>query len=363
GIHAIIHEAQRLQSNNETLPSLALQRACHSTLKHLEHALRQSSHVVDKSILEAYFDLHFFHRLISANLESIQLLPDPSNSNPSNSDQTTARQKNNDHIALCCVDPSPLLHPLWQRLGGVVLYSGTLQPVSYYQRLLGLSDGKTASFLRSFAEQVHTEVIPLDLRYRQRTQHIPAIMTAIMRMCTLKPGNHFIFFSSYAFMQQVHQQFVAQHPSIETHIQTHRMSLTERMRFLDKFQPEPSGNRVGFVVMGGVFGEGVDLPGDRLKGVMLVSIALPTPDARAQAIEQYFTDQEGSGFAYAYLYPSLCRTLQASGRLIRTDEDEGVLMLVDRRFAQATFTDAFAAYQPILPSHEENDYTEDGCYL
>ena len=92
-------------------------------------------------------------------------------------------------------------------------------------------------------------------------------------------------------------------------------------------------------------------------------LAVQAPDARAQAIEQYFTDQEGSGFAYAYLYPSLCRTLQASGRLIRTDEDEGVLMLVDRRFAQATFTDAFAAYQPILPTNEENDSAEGECYL
>jgi Rad3-related DNA helicase len=102
-------------------------------------------------------------------------------------------------------------------------------------------------------------------------------------------------------------------------------------------------------------------------GVMLVSIGLPMPDARIQAIERYFgAVGEGSGFSYAFLYPSLCRTLQASGRLIRTDEDEGVLILADQRFGQPAYLDAFAAYQPRTRHQQyDNDFhqyaPEDHC--
>lgn len=341
-------KAQHLLEDD--LPSLALQRACATTLKLLEQQLRTAAELVDQEILEIYFSLHFFHRLLELNQDCIRVLDNDDDEHPFRSPHARSNQnRKNEAIQLFCIDPAPLLTPIWQKLGGAVLYSGTLQPAKYYQRLLGLTDLEGAqhnSYLRHFAEQVTTELLPIDIRYRQRSQAMTQLVGAIFSMTERLPGNHFIFFPSYQFMLQTHQAFRNAHPHITTSVQQPKMSQAERVHFLDQFAPNPKASRVGFVVMGGIFGEGVDLPGDRLMGVMLVSIGLPMPDARIRAIEKYFGTEDHSGFSYAFLYPSLCRTLQASGRLIRTDEDEGILILADQRFGQPAYLEAFSAYQP-----------------
>jgi Rad3-related DNA helicase len=362
--------AAQAQLQDPAVPSLALQRSCAHTLKLLEQQLRLSADLVDSEILNHYFELHFFHRLLSLNESAIRVLPEDSlghlsdpGSRISQSDYATSPPQSSG-LSLFCVDPAPMLTPIWERIGGAILYSGTLQPSAYYQRLLGLDALEHTDFshyVRDFAEQVSTQLLPLDLRYRQRSKAIPVLVDTIYKMTERLPGNHFIFFPSYKFMQQVHAAFKIEHPGITTNLQQANMTLQDRNRFLEQFEPNPRRSRVGFVVMGGVFGEGVDLPGDRLMGVMLVTIGLPIPDARIRAIEQYFTNEDSSGFSYAFLYPSLCRTLQASGRLIRTDEDEGILVLADQRFGQPAYLEAFAAYGPkIQDTHAliENEFPE-----
>lgn len=363
-------KAQHMLEDN--LPSLSLQRACAATLKLLEQQLRVSADLVDHEILEIYFDLHFFHRLLEMNQSCIRTLdnspdtPDKALSPRPNTETFTTTHIPTGQLQLYCVDPAPLLTPLWQRLGGAVLFSGTLQPATYYQKLLGLDtldDAQYNSYLRHFAEQVTTELLPIDTRYRQRAKATPLLVDAIFQMTERLPGNHFVFFPSYKFMHQVHHAFTTQHPDITTCCQQSKMSLQARGQFLAQFLPNPEKTRVGFVVMGGVFGEGVDLPGDRLMGVMLVSIGLPMPDARIRAIEQYFGNEDHSGFSYAFLYPSLCRTLQASGRLIRTDEDEGILILADQRFGQPAYLDAFAAYEPRTAAQNSFDEFDQTTYM
>lgn len=357
-------KAQHLLEDN--LPSLALQRACAFSLKLLEQQLRLSADLVDPDILEIYFDLHFFHRLLEMNQSCIRILDNSQDDKETGFSTPQQKDTSANELHLFCVDPAPLLTPLWQRLGGAVLFSGTLQPATYYQKLLGLDTlegSQYNSYLRDFAEQVTTELLPIDTRYRQRGKATPLLVDAIFRMTERLPGNHFIFFPSYKFMHQVHRAFVATHPEITTCLQQPKMSLQARGQFLDQFIPNPEKTRVGFVVMGGIFGEGVDLPGDRLMGVMLVSIGLPMPDARIRAIEQYFGNEDHSGFSYAFLYPSLCRTLQASGRLIRTDEDEGILILADQRFGQPAYLEAFAAYQPRTTTQNEFDDFDQTTYV
>ena len=141
-----------------------------------------------------------------------------------------------------------------------------------------------------------------------------------------------VAFPSYEYMISVCSIFITDNPDIECIVQTPGMSEGERDLFLARFKNENLKTLIGFVVMGGVFGEGIDLVGERLSGAIVVGVGLPGISIERETIKHYFDEQGDNGFAYAYAYPGINRVLQAAGRVIRSADDRGVILLVDKRF-------------------------------
>ena len=163
-------------------------------------------------------------------------------------------------------------------------------------------------------------------------------------MVRARCGNYLAFFPSYAYMEQAYAQFKEHCPEINCIKQENAMDEQQKAAFLAQFVPGPSQSLLGFAVMGGVFGEGVDLTGDRLIGVGIVGPGLPQVGPRQEQLRDYFEQTRGSGFDYAYRYPGMNKVLQAAGRVIRTPRDKGVVLLIDNRFAMPD-------YRRLMPPH------------
>ena len=149
-----------------------------------------------------------------------------------------------------------------------------------------------------------------------------------------RPAIIWRFFPSYAYLQQVYEAFAARWPDIPTLVQQRSLDDAGRAEFLAQFVPHPAKTLLGFAVMGGIFGEGVDLVGDRLIGCAIVGVGLPQVNPRQEMLRRYYEEQSGCGFDYAYRYPGMNKVLQAAGRVVRTPQDKGVVLLLDDRFAQ-----------------------------
>ncbi len=247
-------------------------------------------------------------------------------------------------IKLFCFDPSYLLQSMRKGFRSTVFFSATFSPLSYYQQMLGWKEEdyvvKIASpFPR---ENVSVYVSPLSTRYRDREHTLQSLVTLLHKVVNEWPGNYLFFFPSYGYMEQAFEAFLSIGDKLETIIQTSGMTEKEREEFLKNFTSDRSTNLVGFAVLGGIFSEGIDLKGGRLTGVVVVGVGLPNFDTERQLMKTYF-DQEGmSGFDYTYVYPGMNRVQQAGGRLIRTETDKGLLLLIDSRFLEYR-------YQQLLP--------------
>jgi DNA excision repair protein ERCC-2 len=155
-----------------------------------------------------------------------------------------------------------------------------------------------------------------------------------------------IFFPSYAYMGMVYRQFIQECPDVETIVQAPDMDDKQRVFFLDRFNEHVRRTLVGFVVMGGVFGEGIDLKGERLTAAAIVGVGLPGISPERELIRDHFRAAGGCGFEFAYQYPGINRVMQAAGRVIRSDNDRGVVVLIDSRYGQHR-------YSHLLPVHWE----------
>jgi DNA excision repair protein ERCC-2 len=217
-----------------------------------------------------------------------------------------------------------------------VCFSGTIAPFAFYRDMLGLPDDADEVEVASPFRAAQLEVrIAADLstRYRDRARSLQRLVDLVAAQFERRPGNYLVFFSSFEFLAAAHALFVRRHAGIATWTQSAAMREAERDAFVARFRPE--GRGVGFAVLGGAFGEGVDLPGDRLIGAFIASLGLPQHDARNEAMRERIEARFGDGYAYTYLYPGLRKVVQAAGRVIRTENDTGVLYLLDDRFAQS----------------------------
>ena len=237
--------------------------------------------------------------------------------------------------ALLCLDPSAFLAQDFAKGRAAVLFSATLSPAGYYKDLCGIPDAKAVALRSPFprenlglwcANHIST-------RYKDRDGCITQIAELLAEMVNAKPGNYLAFFPSYSYMQKVFEAFVQLCPDTDTLCQTSGMEEVQRSEFLAKFAPHPDSTLLGFAVMGGVFGEGVDLIGDRLIGVAVIGPGLPQVGPRQEQLREYFDATRGAGFDYAYRFPGMNKVLQAAGRVIRTPDDKGVVLLIDDRFA------------------------------
>ena len=236
--------------------------------------------------------------------------------------------------AMLCLDPSDFLAADFAKGRAAVLFSATLAPAGYYKDLCGLPDARAVALRSPFdpanmglwcARQVST-------RYKDRADSIAKVSDLLDVMAAAQPGHYLAFFPSYSYLQQVWEDFTARYPDQPTLCQESAMDECQRTEFLAQFLARDGKPLLGFAVLGGVFGEGVDLTGESLIGVAVVSPGLPQIGPRQEQLRDYFEETRGAGFDYAYRYPGMNKVLQAAGRVIRTPQDRGVVLLIDDRF-------------------------------
>ena len=234
------------------------------------------------------------------------------------------------------VVPAPFLQPRLAAAHTSTLFSATLQPARYYADLLGLPDDHVWVDVESpfAAHQLQVQVARhISTRYPHRAASLAPIAALMAQQFRARPGNYLAFFSSYDYLQQAAALFAQQHPDVPHWCQSRRMLEGEQREFLARFTDSSQG--IAFAVLGGAFAEGIDLPGKRLIGAFLATLGLPQVNSVNEQIRERMQALFGAGYDYTYLYPGLQKVVQAAGRVIRTPSDEGVVHLMDDRFAQA----------------------------
>lgn len=242
-------------------------------------------------------------------------------------------------IKLLCVDPSDNLRDCMEQARSTMLFSATMLPIQYYKSLLG----GTAEDYEVYAQSVFDirnrlliQATDVNTRYSDRNHNQYARMAEyIYRISSAKSGNYMIFAPSYSYMTRVVEIYREEYADSDTLIlvQSNHMRESEREEFLDRFRVKGEGSALGFCVMGGIFGEGIDLKDDALIGVIVMGTGLPQIGGERDLIRTFFDGNGEKGYDYAYSYPGMNRVQQAAGRLIRTETDTGVIALLDDRFS------------------------------
>jgi len=251
--------------------------------------------------------------------------------------------RNDIRLKMFCMNPSSLLKQMGRGFRAHVFFSATLSPLNYYMDMLGAGEEDYSITLGSpFAkEQWEVEIIPLSTRYADREATKERLSAKLRATVDKRPGNYLFFFPSYAYMNAVYEVFMEGAADAEsgnrTLLQTPDMAEEERERFLDTFVAGQEGSLIGFAVMGGIFSEGIDLVGDRLTGVAVIGTGMPKLGLEPNLISGYFAEEGKNGFDYAYVYPGINKVLQAGGRLIRSESDRGVLLLIDDRYLEPRY--------------------------
>lgn len=245
-------------------------------------------------------------------------------------------------IALYCLDASTFLARQYGIFRSSIVFSATLRPSLFYRDTLGLPDQTYHLRLDSpfpVENAYHAVVNWIDTRYRQRESSLSSLIALIKNVSDQRAGNYLVFFPSYVYLNQAFDAFCRQFPDVEIWKQTHEQGREEQCCLLEHMSQK--GHRIGFAILGGVFGEGIDYRGDRLIGVIVVSTGLPGLDTKAQLLAEYYRSRGNDGFDFAYRYPGFTRVLQTVGRLIRSDSDCGVVVLVDSRFGHDFYTQLY----------------------
>ena len=234
-----------------------------------------------------------------------------------------------------CADPSSRLRGDLRALRCAVFFSATLSPMDYFRDLLGGDTGDdSAVFDSPFApDQMRLRILTADITYKNRATSLDAVAIAVAEHVQSVPGNHLVFCPSMAYLDDLSAKLQALLPEELLMNQTSGMPDAERSAFLDSFQPK--SRQTALAVLGGIFSEGIDLPGDRLVGVTVIGTGLPRLSLERDILQAHFEKTKGSGFDYAYRFPGMQRVLQAAGRLIRTETDKGSALLIDQRFLEA----------------------------
>lgn len=250
------------------------------------------------------------------------------------------RQRADVRIKIFCMDPSRLLRQMRKGYRSQICFSATLFPLSYYMELLGAEETDYSVSVPSpfRAEQWETKIVPLSTRYADRETSRERIAAAMLALASGRPGRYLFFFPSYAYMNAVYEAFIEQGGgALRTLLQRPEMTEDERAGYLSAFEADGGEALVGFAVLGGVFSEGIDLAGDRLQGVVIVGVGMPQPSFERDLMRSHYDASGLPGFDYAYVYPGMNKVLQAGGRLIRTESDSGVLVLIDDRYRRAPY--------------------------
>ena len=291
--------------------------------------------LVDAPLQRFYFDALHFSRMAESfgghALFDITLAP-------ARSGRIVSTPSRLSRLCIRNVVPAPYLTPRFAAARSAALFSATLSPQNYYADMLGLPGDTVWVEVRSpfTAEQLSVQVVGnISTRYPDRALSLEPISVLMARQYAKRPGNYLVFLSSYDYLAQLALRFSQDFPHIAMWAQTQRMDEAARVEFLARFTAEGQG--IGFAVLGGAFAEGIDLPGDRLIGAFIATLGLAQVNPVNTQIRQRMGEHFGAHLAYdyTYLYPGVQKVVQAAGRVIRTTSDQGVVYLMDDRFATA----------------------------
>lgn len=255
------------------------------------------------------------------------------------------------NVKLQCLNASEKLNQSFKQFRATIAFSATLRPMNFFRESLGLPDTTATMVLPSPFDPEHQGTYLcnwVDTRYQARDRATNPIADIAYKVYQGKRGNYQIFFPSYVFMETVYSAFVKKYPSVPTIIQERGSSQEQRLEFLSAFDNDHA--TLAFAIMGGVFGEGVDYIGDKLIGTIIVGTGLSSINLHQKLIEQDYVSQGLNGFDYGSRYPGLTRVLQTAGRVIRSELDTGVVVLVDQRFGDRFYKDIFPEHWRIESS-------------
>ncbi len=321
---ALYREQQEEYRVYEAAPAKLL-AALQKTIAAISDYLTENPFGLDSGLQEFYFDAMHFCRMAELLDEhflfDIRILPG-------------SRHR---HSILCIRNlvPAPFLAPRYEAARSTILFSATLRPGHYYRDLLGLPLGTFRIEVESpfTADQLSVRIVDrISTRFLDRGASLAPIVELMAEQFETRPGNYLAFFSSFDYLDQVAGLFENRHPHIPAWRQARRMDENARQGFLEQFTPASRG--IGFAVLGGAFGEGIDLPGERLIGAFIATLGLPQVNPVNEQIRRRMGSIFGAGYDYTYFYPGLQKVVQAAGRVIRTQQDRGIVFLIDDRFAR-----------------------------
>ena len=301
---------------------------------------------VSKELLSFYLDVNRFSRILEFVNKNYLLF--------------YKKEKDNVELNAICLDASNYLSACMNRLQGTVLFSATLSPLDYYVDTLGGNDKDARLVLPSPfpKDNLKIVIVPnVSIRYKKREASYQKVADYIKSFVKNKVGNYFIFLPSYEYLDNLMPYIDIENAEIFK--QDREMSDEEREQFLANFQPSPEKTALGFVVVGGAFGEGIDLVSDRLIGAVIVGIGMPRINFISDQIAEYYDNKDYSGHDYAYLNPGMNKIMQALGRVIRSENDKGAVLLIDERYLNNEYRDLFKAewrdYEVAFTTSEVSD--------
>ena len=334
--------AKRLEACNKIL--LAMKKECenYKVLDNISHFGIQLMNVlsetdryleecVDKEVRETVLDFYFQVRSFLNIYDGLD----------ENYVIYTEYQENGRFVLkLFCVNPAANLQKCLDKGNSAVFFSATLLPIQYYKRLLSTEKDNYAVYIDSSFDtkkRLLMNGVDVSTRYTMRSREMyQRYATYIFRVVKAKMGNYLIFFPSYRFMEDVYQEFTqllaSDEEEMELVIQQKHMDEEERENFLRAFEMGREKSLIGFGVLGGIFSEGIDLTNEKLIGTLIIGTGLPQVCNEREILKSYFDKKGLYGFDYAYRYPGMNKVLQAAGRVIRTEDDRGVILLLDERF-------------------------------
>ncbi|MNH87865.1 ATP-dependent DNA helicase DinG [compost metagenome] len=297
---------------------------------------------LDSALQGFYFDMLQFSRV--AELFDENFLFDISR-------RDLERKPSLSQLCLRNVVPAGFIGPRLTAARSTVLFSATLSPRHYYADLLGTPANTVCIDVESpfSAEQLQVHIVDrISTRFVHRQASVAPIVELIAHQFGQRPGNYLAFFSSFDYLQQVAQALAERHPQINLWSQSRGMGEEQRQQFLDQFTE--SGEGIGFAVLGGAFGEGIDLPGARLIGAFIATLGLAQLNPVNEQLKRRMAAIFGAGYDYTYLFPGVQKVVQAAGRVIRTQQDQGVVMLIDDRFGESKVRQLLPRWWSVEPT-------------
>ena len=246
-------------------------------------------------------------------------------------------------IKIYCVNPQKVIEEKMKKAKSNIIFSATLIPMDYFMKMYSYDEEDFIINLKSPFDVKNRLLIIGDnvaTTYNKRFETSCDIASYIANCVQAKKGNYMVFFPSYKYMELVFEKMKENYPDINTSIQESNMSEEEKEEFLSMFDEDNKETHVGFCVLGGHFSEGIDLTNDKLIGVIIVGVGMPQIGIERDIIKDHMKDSN-KGFDYAYVYPGMIKVLQAAGRCIRTDDDKGVILLLDNRYSQRRYQSLF----------------------